>query len=130
MPELPLERVEELVEDSVFHPSPCKRHRERVLRSAVQATVRQTISRRMIAAVSATALVVVLGIIVVRAATSPARPVSEAAGPAVPSPASATTAEAGPAEAVIQPSTAGSLGEGLYRSSNPSTGQTAAHDGP
>jgi hypothetical protein len=130
MPELPLERVEELVEDSVFHPSPCKRHRERVLRSAVQATVRQTISRRMIAAVSATALVVVLGIIVVRTATSSAKPVSEAAGSAGPTAASATTPEAAPAETAIQPTTAGSLGEGLFRSSNQSNGQTAAHDGP
>jgi hypothetical protein len=129
MPELPLERVEELVEDSVFHPSPCKRHRERVLRSAVQATVRQTISRRMIAAVSATALVLVLGIVMVRTATSSAKPMSEAAGPAGPTAAGATTAEAAPAETAIQPSTAGSLGEGLYRSSNPSNGQTAAHNG-
>ena len=44
MRELPLDQIEELVEESVFHPSPCKRHREHVLKKALQATVRQKIS--------------------------------------------------------------------------------------
>ncbi|HEV7999216.1 MAG TPA: hypothetical protein VGP63_05000 [Planctomycetaceae bacterium] len=134
MSRLPLERIEELVEDSVFHPSPCKRHREHVLRSAVQATVRQKISRQMIAAISAAALVLGLGIVVVRLATSPGEAVSDGATPAGTNAANATTAsatatETGSAAPAIQPSTAGSLGEGFYRSSNssdpkPADGQT------
>ena len=48
MRELPLDQIEELVEESVFHPSPCKRHRERVLKNALQAAVRQKVSRRTI----------------------------------------------------------------------------------
>jgi hypothetical protein len=130
MSRLPLERIEELVEDSVFHPSPCKRHREHVLRSAVQATVRQKISRQMIAAISAAALVLGLGIVVVRFATSPGEAVSDGATPAVTPAASATAAsppaaDTGSAAPAVQPSTAGSLGEGLYRSSNRSDSNTA-----
>jgi hypothetical protein len=119
MPRLPLERVEELVEDSVFHPSPCKRHRERVLKNAVQAAVRQKISHRMMAAVAAGVLVLGLGIVIVRVATSSGEAVSEASAPS-----SATAGEASSAAPATQPSTsgstgAGSMGEGLYRSSNP-----------
>jgi|HubBroStandDraft_6_1064221.scaffolds.fasta_scaffold1354368_2 hypothetical protein len=129
MSRLPLERIEELVEDSVFHPSPCKRHREHVLRSAVQATVRQKISRQMIGAISAATLVLGLGIVVVRFATSPGEAVSEGGAPAGATAASATAAsptatDTGSASPAIQPPTAGSLGEGLYRSSNPADGQT------
>jgi len=133
MSRLPLERIEELVEDSVFHPSPCKRHREHVLRSAAQATVRQKISRQMIGAISAGALVLGLGVGVIRLATSPSEAVSDGATPAATTatsaaPASATAAEPGSAAPAIQPSTAGSLGEGFYRSSNQSDANAA--DGP
>lgn len=130
MSRLPLERIEELVEDSVFHPSPCKRHREHVLRSAARATVRQKISRQMIGAISAAVLVLGLGIVVVRLATSPGEAVSEGATPAGTTAASASTAsptasDTGSAAPTVQPSTAGSLGEGLYRSSNPSDSNTS-----
>ncbi len=128
MPKLPLDRVEELVEDSVFHPSPCKLHRERVLRSAIQATVHQKISHRVIAAVSVGAVVLGLGIGIVRLATSSSGAVSEKATPASESAASvtevsATPATTSPAAPAAQPTAAGSLGEGLYRSSSSPDGQ-------
>ncbi len=133
MSRLPLERIEELVEDSVFHPSPCKRHREHVLRSAAQATVRQKISRQMIGVISAGALVLGLGIGVVRLATSSSEPASVGATPAgttaVSAPAATpTAADTSSAAPGIRPSTAGSLGEGFYRSSTQSDANTA--DGP
>ncbi len=73
MSRLPLDRVEELVEESVFHPSPCKRHRERVLRDAAQATVRQKISHRMLVGFAAGALVLGMGVSIVWFATSSGR---------------------------------------------------------
>ncbi|HET6325029.1 MAG TPA: hypothetical protein VFG04_10040 [Planctomycetaceae bacterium] len=134
MPKLPLQRIEELVEDSVFHPSPCKLHRERVLRSAVQAAVHQKISRGLIAAVSAGVVVLGLGIVIVRLATSSSGAVSETAAPvsaaaANVTEASATPASASPAVPAAQPTSAGSMGEGLYRSSNPPDGQAPAPEG-
>jgi hypothetical protein len=118
MPELPLEQVEELVEESVFHPSPCKRHREQVLRTAVQATVRQKVSRRMIAAGSASVLALGMGILLIRVVATSHPAVSEN-----PPSASATSVEAitaapaTPAVAPQQTASNGSLGEELYRSS-------------
>ncbi len=118
MPELPLERVEELVEESVFHPSPCKRHREQVLRTAVQATVRQKVSRRMIAAGSASVLMLGMGILLIRAVAT-SRPAVPENAPAVSAPSveAAAAAPATPTAAVQHPPSRGSLGEELYRSS-------------
>jgi hypothetical protein len=120
MRELPPESIEELVQDSVFHPSPCKRHRERVLRSAVQATVRQRISRRTMLGLSAGVLVFVMGLFVVRLVTSP----GDAAAPPA-APASAPQNDDSSAPPVAQPVSpshysANSLGEDLYRSADPS----------
>ena len=113
MRKLPLDQIEELVEESVFHPSPCKRHRERVLKNAVQATFRHKISRRAIAAGSATILVLGMMIFIVRMATSSpsVEQVPPSAEPTIASP--AETSAAAPEK---QPAPAGSLGEGLYRS--------------
>ncbi len=125
MRKLPLDCIEELVEESVFHPSPCKRHRERVLKNAVQATVRQKISRRTIAAVSAAALGLGMGILIVRIATTSGGPASDAAtrvgAPTVEvqaAPAAAPTAAA-----------AGSIGEGLYRGADPPDAHAEASEG-
>jgi hypothetical protein len=119
MSDLPHESIEELVKDSVFHPSPCKRHRERVLKSAVQATVRQRISRRTMLGVSAGVLVLVIGLFVVRMATSS----RDAAAPPA-APASAPQDDGSSAPPVAQPVapshySANSLGEGLYQSADP-----------
>ncbi|HXY37026.1 MAG TPA: hypothetical protein VEI07_22555 [Planctomycetaceae bacterium] len=111
--EMPLDRLEELVEDSVFHPSPCKRHRERVLRSAVRAAVQQKISRRMIAVAGAAALVLGIGFVVVRIATSSSEAPADAAMPAQAAPVETTNT---PTPAA-QPPQRGSMGEGLYRTS-------------
>ncbi len=119
--ELPLERVEELVEESVFHPSPCKRHRETVLKNAVRATVRQKISRRMLAAASGGVVMLGLAIVVIRMASS-----SGEAVPAPVEPASAATVES----ATAKPSApAGSVGEGLFRSADPPENHGAANSG-
>jgi hypothetical protein len=112
MRELPLDQIEELVEESVFHPSPCKRHREHVLKKALQATVRQKISRRMIAVASAAVVVVGMGIVIVRSATS-----SGETDPGTAAPASAPTVEAKSAAPATQPAPSRSMGEGLYRPS-------------
>jgi hypothetical protein len=112
MRELPLDQIEELVEESVFHPSPCKRHRERVLKNALQATVRQKISRRTIAVASAAVVVLGIGIVIVRSATS-----SGETDPATAAPASAATVESSSAAPATQPAPSRSMGEGLYRSS-------------
>jgi hypothetical protein len=116
MRKLPLDQIEELVEESVFHPSPCKRHRERVLSNAIRATVQQKISRRMIVAASAAALVLGVGIVIARIATS--------SGEAVPNGTSASSpaVEATSATPAPQPTTGGSMGEGLYRSSDGTDG--------
>jgi hypothetical protein len=111
MRELPLDQIEELVEESVFHPSPCKRHRERVLKNALQATVRQKVSRRMIGVASAAVVLLGIGIVIVRSATS----FGEADPPAT-APASAAL-EPGSAAPPTQPSPPRSMGEGLYRAS-------------
>src|ERR1700677_1281754 len=113
MPELPLEQVEELVEESVFHPSPCKRHREQVLKSAVQATVRQKVSHRMIAAGSASVLV--MGILLIRAVVMSRPAVSENTPAASATSVEATAAApATPAAAPQHAGSSGSLGEELY----------------
>ncbi len=118
MPRLPLEQIEELVQDSVFHPSPCKRHREQVLKNAVRATARQKISRQMIVGGSAAILVLWMGILLIRAVSSSGPAVSENTPAASATPAEATTtAPATPAAAPQQPATNGSLGEELFRSS-------------
>jgi hypothetical protein len=110
MRKLPLNEIEELVEESVFHPSPCKRHRERVLKKAVQATVRQAVSRRTIAAASAVVVVLGIGIVIVRLATSASPAGSDAAVPA-----SSAAADTGTGTPAAQSAPVGSLGEGLYR---------------
>jgi len=112
MRKLPLDQIEELVEESVFHPSPCKRHREHVLKKAMQATVRQKISHRMIAVASAAVVVVGIGIVIVRSATS-----SGATNPATAPPTSAPMVEASGTPPATQPAPSRSMGEGLYRSS-------------
>jgi hypothetical protein len=104
---VPLEQVENLVEASVFHPSPCKRLKERVLHDAALATWRQKISRRMMVAAGAAVLMLGLGISVVRLARTP----SDATAPA-----SGATSETQSASHPAQPPAAGSLGEGLYQS--------------
>jgi hypothetical protein len=109
MRELPLDQIEELVEESVFHPSPCKRHRERVLKNALQAAVRQKVSRRMIGVASAAVVLLGIGIVIVRSATS-----SGDADPTATAPASATV-ESSSAAPPTQPSPPRSMGEGLYR---------------
>jgi hypothetical protein len=116
MRKLPLDQIEELVEESVFHPSPCKRHRDRVLRSAVQATFRHKISRRAIAAGSAVVILIGMTIFIMRmAAPAP----SDEALPQSAAPSSAAPAETPTSAAPEQqPAPAGSLGEGLYRGSN------------
>ena len=124
MSELPLDRIEELVEESVFHPSPCKRHKERVLRHAVRATVRQTISRRTMAAVGAAALI--LGIVVVRFATSAGETPSTTAAPAD---TSAVETNGAAAPASTRPAPSGSMGEGLFQSPDEGTGRGAANQG-
>jgi hypothetical protein len=105
MRELPLDQIEELVEESVFHPSPCKRHRERVLKNALQAAVRQKVSRRTIGVALAAVVLLGIGIVIVRSATS--------SGDADPT-ATAPTSSAAPP---TQPSPPRSMGEGLYRTS-------------
>jgi hypothetical protein len=124
MSKLPFDRIEELVEESVFHPSPCKRHRERVLRDAAQATVRQKLSRRMIVAVSASALLLGMGIILVRMTTTSGDAVPGAAAPA-----SAATVEARTAPSSTPPAAAGSMGEDLYRGTDSSDAQPATSGG-
>ena len=124
MSELPLDRIEELVEDSIFHPSPCRRHKERVLRHAVRAKVRQTISRRAMLAAGAAIVSLGMAIVVVRIATSSGE---TAAGNA--SPASATAVETNAAPASAQPAPAGSMGEGLFRASDRGDGRPAANGG-
>jgi hypothetical protein len=116
MRNVPLERVENLVEASVFHPSPCKRLKERVLRDAALATWRQKISRRMMVAAGAAVLTLGLGIVVVRIARTPA----DASMPA-----SAAPAETQTPSHSVQSQPAGSLGEGLYQSA-PADGQAPA----
>jgi hypothetical protein len=127
MARLPLDRVEELVEESVFHPSPCKRHRERVLRDAAQATFRQKISHRMIVAVSAASVVLGIGIFSVRMATTPGEATSAAAAPASAPTAPAVEVQTPPSSPPAVP--AGSLGEGLYRSADPSDAKPAESRG-
>jgi len=130
MPELPLEQVEELVEESVFHPSPCKRHREQVLKSAVQATVRQKVSHRMIAAGSASVLVMGIGILLIRAVVMSRPAVSENTPAASATSVEATAAApATPAAAPQHPGSSGSLGEELYRSSESADGPVGHHGG-
>ena len=131
MPELPLEQVEELVEESVFHPSPCKRHREQVLKSAVQATVRQKVSHRMIAAGSASVLVLGMGILLIRAVATSRPAVPENTPTASPTSVEATTvgAPATPAAAPQHPGSSGSLGEELYRSSESADGSVSPRSG-
>jgi hypothetical protein len=109
MRELPLDQIEELVEESVFHPSPCKRHRERVLKNALQAAVRQKVSRRMIGVALASVVLLGIGIVIVRSATS-----SGDADPTATAPASATL-EPSSAAPPTQPSPPRSMGEGFYR---------------
>jgi hypothetical protein len=121
MDDLPLEGVEKLVEASVFHPSPCKRLKERVLRDAVHAAWQQKISHRMMAAVCGAGLLLGLGLFVVRIARTPAEP-TEAAVPA----AAATPAEAQPeTTSAPAPTAGGSLGEGLFQSA-PATDPASA----
>ncbi|HEV3302102.1 MAG TPA: hypothetical protein VG055_20780 [Planctomycetaceae bacterium] len=112
MRELPLDQIEELVEESVFHPSPCKRHRERVLKNALQAAVRQKVSRRTIGVALAAVVLLGIGIVIVRSATS-----SGDADPTATAPTSATTVESSSAVPPTQPSPPRSMGEGLYRTS-------------
>ena len=130
MHKLPLERIEELVEDSVFHPSPCKRHREQVLKNAVRATVRQKISRQMIVGGSAVILVLGMGILLIRSVSSSSPAVSESTPAASATPVeTATAAPATPAAAPQQPATNGSLGEELYRSSESPASRVGARGG-
>jgi hypothetical protein len=131
MPELPLEQVEELVEESVFHPSPCKRHREQVLKSAVQATVRQKVSHRMIAFGSASVLVLGMGILLIRAVATSRPAVPENAPTASAASVEATAAvPATPTAAPQHPGSSGSLGEELYRSSESADGAAGRRSGP
>jgi hypothetical protein len=120
MRRVPLERVENLVEASVFHPSPCKRLKERVLHDAAQATWRQKISRRMMVAAGAAVLILGLGISVVRIARAPSDLAMPASAPAV---------ETQTVERPVQTSSAGSLGEGLYQSGS-ADGQAPASANP
>jgi hypothetical protein len=113
MRKLPLSEIEELVEESVFHPSPCKRHRERVLKKAVQATFRHKVSRRTIMAASAVVMVLGVGIAIARIATSSSEIAADAPAPT----SSATTTTATSGAPAAQPAPASSLGEGLYRQS-------------
>jgi guanyl-specific ribonuclease Sa len=95
-----------------------------VLRDAVQATVRQKISRRMIVAVSASAIVLGIGIFIVRMAATSGEALSGAAVPA-----SATAVESSTAPSAVRPAAAGSVGEGLYRGTDPAESQPAASQG-
>jgi hypothetical protein len=120
MRRVPLERVENLVEASVFHPSPCKRLKERVLHDAAQATWRQKISRRMMVAAGASVLLLGLAVSVVRIGRTPSDPALPATAPAV---------ETQAVERPVQTPSAGSLGEGLYQS-GPAEGQAPATANP
>jgi hypothetical protein len=64
-----LREIEKLVQDSVFHPSPHHRLRERVLQNAVQAKHRQKLWKRFLIASSAVTGTLLIGFVVVRICT-------------------------------------------------------------
>jgi hypothetical protein len=61
-----LHEVEKLLQESVFHPSPCRRLRERVLRDAAQAKQRQKLWQRFLVASSTISGSLVAAFVVIR----------------------------------------------------------------
>jgi hypothetical protein len=61
--------VEKLLQESVFHPSPCRRLRERVLQDAVQAKQRQKLWQRFLVASSTISGGLVAAFVIVRMCT-------------------------------------------------------------
>jgi hypothetical protein len=64
--------LERLVQDSVFHPSPCRRLRERVLHDAGQARWRQQLKQRGLVAGLLVLIMVAVPLIAWRALSGPA----------------------------------------------------------
>jgi hypothetical protein len=71
MAKRPFHEIEELVQASVFHPSPCKRLRERVLHSAIRAQKQQIVSRRTLLGASTVLAVALILFIVLSWNSSP-----------------------------------------------------------
>ncbi len=113
MPDLRrLRDIEELVQASVFHPSPCRKLRERVIRDAVKVNRQQTMWRKLIIGSSSVAGSALLLIAILHVFASAPE------SPRVASPAKETAASRGTAAAVRPEglSTTGeSLGEAQYR---------------
>jgi hypothetical protein len=61
-----LHEVEKLLQESVFHPSPCRQLRERVLRDAAQAKQRQKLWQRFLVASSTISGSLVVAFVVIR----------------------------------------------------------------
>ncbi len=103
-----LDEIEELVQASVFHPSPCRRLRARVLHGAVQARHRQRISHRVLGAMAALAVSAAILFVAARhfSAAAPEPPAVRAE--------TGSTADR-PSQKTAAPAPGASLGETLYR---------------
>lgn len=108
-----LREIEKLVQDSVFHASPCRRLRERVLESAVQAKHRQNLWKRFVVASSAVMGSLVIAFVVIRL-SAPGSTVATEPGPVrvqIYSPGHSVGLAAAPQKAAASNS---SLGEDFY----------------
>jgi len=110
-----LHEIEELVQDSVFHPSPCRRLRERVIHDAVKANHRQHVLKRTFIASSAAAGGLLIVFFVLRFSTAAPRDhaVSNSAAIRSESDLSCPTPEK-PVPSQISPAPGQSYGEWLY----------------